>query len=1570
MPLIANATMTTLRLAAGEPFIARMALDDKNPQADPPAARRFVMSLYGTGRTLINATEGVLNQDGNFYFVRNGTWSDGLVGQQGLKIELSERLLSGKLVYGTASLTIDNSVDIVPSFGIIIARSAVEITATLSANGLPSLAARQISYLPPVSPADDLTPDAFAFEALSNQATNSLVTSNEVTITGISAPAPVSVSGGEYRIGTGSWTSATNSITSGQKLRVRLVTSSSYNTISSLVLNVGTGSATWNVGTVNDQSQVGALEADRPYMQMRTAETPGTRLWAFNTIDSTPVLAKGNDNFALEPDGEADGKFWVKLLNQVEAGEYVTTVEAEDGETTVPITAADFAPIRTKFRNVLEVEHAQWQTDRQVWEMDHHIPTMSAPTHRMVKDGYADDPNVWDVGFVPDNYLPTTKPYLNKRTGQLGTISTGQAVVYTDGYSLTVRAPHAFRVKEIYHNTGRGTLRFECAAGLSLLIHCDTLFAEGIVEWHAANPSALIKTIIVCHQDPGFEHRLGIVLHGPSRMYGAKRAPYLHVSPNQSGYTDGTMAEGQVTFKVPGAYEGGWRAGDHYSVPSTDIPEVSSNKAEFFPANAVPEELPDQFFWKNTTFGINGVTGQIEGVARGVGLKNKDESGFFVDVTTDDWVTLSAPLQRPRKAFTGAWNDPDGVDPSKPYSELPRIVNYTRNLTFESAEGADRMKRGQAISIHPDTQWHWAHFDYGGRSSFGPSIFNFNDDDTFYDAAGTQPMVDPRNQIGFYPWHLHFGGVTMNDPMVVLEGLSVSSHWHPILCVGIAGHHTNHHMSRCTIKDMLAKGWLDENGSERTEMHDNCVSGVTGDGYHGPTGYHGSRYLMNGTYGTAYDMQSRAVSATDNFASSCLLAWGNEQQNHYIMSRNLFAPQLLSPQSNSPAATDPFTLAQGQRMSTGEDFLDPRVPRLPWPSDVYGVQDTPIPLHERNVSVSCWIGRRINARERTDRSSNYVVAFKDNRFFNVQEPILYDNYVNNYLEHGSVFHLSEPKPWGAANLGSGGASWAMSVVRCVLKNYALGLKVDGLSINYNGHYYLNDFQNVATPIFQRDPETVRDGNGVPIPIGQFEGLNIMGPSRAADGVTLNPTNWPIYIRFHRNMRRADINQNGKLGLPGPHGTNEADGVVPTWAGADPGFYVDPSSVTTLDLNNETRKQMAITGFVVDGFGLQRFGANFNPDNPTWGPAGATFTRNVGYRTPRDFLRDNGMFLDGSTYKIRPQLVSHDRATGLPIFLRKPTQADIPLANVGPQDMKYLIPHPDATKQADFMKPEAQRSGPPLLASAAPLISSIPSGGLGVAAGSALALALKTENFRTVYTLEGSHAAKFQLQNHDSGPNAYWRELEFKPGQATPGTYQVTVRATDPLTDLNSTRSVTVTVSALGVIEAFTHTGDVLAGPNASAYQAGSTAGLLTSNGNGTGTFINGGDSSTFLGVETGSFHHKVTFNHVAGTHQHPVWLGAGPNSYIYLGFKPTQTFVRVNFNGSVVLDTQAAFTWNDGDQIGARYSGATGELFLIKNGVGVIGVVVPQNMGTVVRFHSALDPFVGAVIGDLRVEPL
>jgi hypothetical protein len=95
----------------------------------------------------------------------------------------------------------------------------------------------------------DVTPDQFYFTDQTNVPLSSLRTSNTITATGIDYTTPLSISGGEYSINGGAWTSAAGSVVNDDTVAVRHTSSSSYNTAVNTTLTIGGVSDTFTSTT-------------------------------------------------------------------------------------------------------------------------------------------------------------------------------------------------------------------------------------------------------------------------------------------------------------------------------------------------------------------------------------------------------------------------------------------------------------------------------------------------------------------------------------------------------------------------------------------------------------------------------------------------------------------------------------------------------------------------------------------------------------------------------------------------------------------------------------------------------------------------------------------------------------------------------------------------------------------------------------------------------------------------------------------------------------------------------------------------------------------------------------------------------------------------------------------------------------------------------------------------------------------------------------------------------------------------------------------------------------------------
>ncbi|MEP7156889.1 MAG: hypothetical protein ABI905_14010 [Betaproteobacteria bacterium] len=106
------------------------------------------------------------------------------------------------------------------------------------------------SSVPVVAVADD-SPSPFSFNAQTGVARSTVLTSNSLTPTGYTVPVAISITGGEYSIDNGAFTSAPGTITPGQSVRVRVLSPAQYGNSSSATLTIGGVSGMFNVYTEN-----------------------------------------------------------------------------------------------------------------------------------------------------------------------------------------------------------------------------------------------------------------------------------------------------------------------------------------------------------------------------------------------------------------------------------------------------------------------------------------------------------------------------------------------------------------------------------------------------------------------------------------------------------------------------------------------------------------------------------------------------------------------------------------------------------------------------------------------------------------------------------------------------------------------------------------------------------------------------------------------------------------------------------------------------------------------------------------------------------------------------------------------------------------------------------------------------------------------------------------------------------------------------------------------------------------------------------------------------------------------
>jgi hypothetical protein len=115
--------------------------------------------------------------------------------------------------------------------------------------GLFAMLALSACGAAPTATADTI-PEDFILVEQTNVARNTAITSEAVTLKGMTGPATVSITGGEYAIDAGAFATTDGSIKDGQSIKLRVTSSTDFSTAASAVIKIGGVPATFKVTTV------------------------------------------------------------------------------------------------------------------------------------------------------------------------------------------------------------------------------------------------------------------------------------------------------------------------------------------------------------------------------------------------------------------------------------------------------------------------------------------------------------------------------------------------------------------------------------------------------------------------------------------------------------------------------------------------------------------------------------------------------------------------------------------------------------------------------------------------------------------------------------------------------------------------------------------------------------------------------------------------------------------------------------------------------------------------------------------------------------------------------------------------------------------------------------------------------------------------------------------------------------------------------------------------------------------------------------------------------------------------
>jgi hypothetical protein len=96
----------------------------------------------------------------------------------------------------------------------------------------------------------DTTPELFTFTDQTNVQLSTVITSNTITVSGITSTTPISITGGTYSINGGSYTNESGTVNNGDTVTVEETSSGSYSTTTNAILAIGGVTDTFSVTTL------------------------------------------------------------------------------------------------------------------------------------------------------------------------------------------------------------------------------------------------------------------------------------------------------------------------------------------------------------------------------------------------------------------------------------------------------------------------------------------------------------------------------------------------------------------------------------------------------------------------------------------------------------------------------------------------------------------------------------------------------------------------------------------------------------------------------------------------------------------------------------------------------------------------------------------------------------------------------------------------------------------------------------------------------------------------------------------------------------------------------------------------------------------------------------------------------------------------------------------------------------------------------------------------------------------------------------------------------------------------
>lgn len=168
--------------------------------------------------------------------------------------------------------------------------------------------------------AEDTTPNAFGFAPQEDLDPETEVTSEEVEISGINTPVAVNITGGEYRVNGGEFTTEVGELKSRDTISLRAVTLSGPDQTREVAITIGTETVEWALTTAPDEEPPVGEIAFPPPMSASGAETLTIRGRAsdeLSDVTEVTLTVYHEDStvpYTLESDEETDFAEWQQSI--------------------------------------------------------------------------------------------------------------------------------------------------------------------------------------------------------------------------------------------------------------------------------------------------------------------------------------------------------------------------------------------------------------------------------------------------------------------------------------------------------------------------------------------------------------------------------------------------------------------------------------------------------------------------------------------------------------------------------------------------------------------------------------------------------------------------------------------------------------------------------------------------------------------------------------------------------------------------------------------------------------------------------------------------------------------------------------------------------------------------------------------------------------------------------------------------------------------------------------------------------------------------------------------------------